>query len=190
MLVRPVGSTCWFCIAAPSKVKSCDIEYQFSLKMIGRTARNSIRLSCGIRPAAYYSTNSAVQPPPKVYSNAELNKMTLDEWAEAFKKETVEVAKMDITTISYDESAARMRRLLKTRILAHDDIVRRPERFFLVRGTMHHHTSPYITMTVHHHTSRKGTSIACPSLLLAGTRLLDSVHSSLQPMRRYDCSAR
>jgi len=40
--------------------------------------------------------------------------MTLKEWEDAFKKATVEVAKMDITSISYEKSAERMRELFKT----------------------------------------------------------------------------
>lgn len=57
--------------------------------------------------------------------------MPIEEWALKFKEATVEVAKMDINAVTYSESAERLRTLLKTGLLQHDDIVKKPERFFL-----------------------------------------------------------
>jgi hypothetical protein len=40
--------------------------------------------------------------------------MSTETWIETFKKETVDIAKMDVSALTYDESAGRMRRLLRT----------------------------------------------------------------------------
>ena len=40
--------------------------------------------------------------------------MTMATWADAFKKETVDIARMDIHALTYEQSADRMRTLLKT----------------------------------------------------------------------------
>ena len=41
------------------------------------------------------------------YSAEEISSMSIDDWATAFHKETIEVAKMDIQNVTYDESAER-----------------------------------------------------------------------------------
>lgn len=43
-----------------------------------------------------------------------LDEMTTDSWIDMFKKETIDIAKMDVNTLSYSDSANRMRVLLKT----------------------------------------------------------------------------
>jgi hypothetical protein len=45
------------------------------------------------------------------YSARELDAMSLDQWREAFKRETVDVASMDSGSISYRDSAERMRQV-------------------------------------------------------------------------------
>jgi hypothetical protein len=40
--------------------------------------------------------------------------MSTETWIETFKKETVDIAKMDVNALTYVESASRMRQLLKT----------------------------------------------------------------------------
>ena len=40
--------------------------------------------------------------------------MTTESWINTFKKETIDIAKMDINTLSYKDSADRMRKLLQT----------------------------------------------------------------------------
>ena len=40
--------------------------------------------------------------------------MSTETWMEMFKKETVDIAKMDVNALTYVESASRMRQLLKT----------------------------------------------------------------------------
>ena len=42
------------------------------------------------------------------------DKMNTSTWIQMFKKETVDIAKMDVNALSYTESANRMRKLLKT----------------------------------------------------------------------------
>jgi len=57
--------------------------------------------------------------------------MSPDEWATAFKAATTDIGAMDVDSISYNESADRMRTLLKTGLLRHTDLRNNPERFFL-----------------------------------------------------------
>lgn len=81
--------------------------------------------------------------------------MSLDAWADAFKRETIDVAKMDIAAISYDKSAERMRKLFKCGILQYDDIVKKPERFFLAHRLLAYHSPQlgpgfWIRFTVHY----------------------------------------
>ena len=57
--------------------------------------------------------------------------MSLPEWGAAFKKQTVDVAAMDVEGISYEESAQRLRGIVKSGLLRHTDLVQHPERFFL-----------------------------------------------------------
>ena len=81
--------------------------------------------------------------------------MTLEDWAAAFKRETIDVAKMDVSIISYDTSAQRLRALLRTGILRHDDIIKHPERFFLAHRLLAFHSPQlgpgfWIRFTVHY----------------------------------------
>jgi len=80
--------------------------------------------------------------------------MTTAQFAEAFKNETIGLASMDVHTITYEESAKRMRALLKTGLLRHDDIIKRPERFFLAHRLLASHSPQlgpgfWIRFTVH-----------------------------------------
>lgn len=43
-----------------------------------------------------------------------IDAMSTETWIETFKKETVDIAKMDVNALTYVESASRMRQLLKT----------------------------------------------------------------------------
>ena len=52
-------------------------------------------------------------------------------WVREFKSETVDLASMDVDSITYQESAARLRELLKTQLLKLTDLRDDPERFFL-----------------------------------------------------------
>ena len=52
-------------------------------------------------------------------------------WAEKFKAATVDLASMDVDNISYQDSAERLRTLLKSGLLKHTDLNDNPERFFL-----------------------------------------------------------
>lgn len=52
-------------------------------------------------------------------------------WAEQFKAATVDLASMDVDNISYQDSAERLRTLLKSGLLKHTDLNDNPERFFL-----------------------------------------------------------
>lgn len=90
-----------------------------------------------------------------IYPKEEVSRLSLAQWSEAFKKETIDVAKMDISTISYHESANRMRALFKSRILRYDDIVHHPERFFLAHRLLAYHAPQlgpgfWIRFTVHY----------------------------------------
>jgi hypothetical protein len=51
------------------------------------------------------------------YSSHDLDLMTTEQWIENFKKETIDIARMDSSTLTYEESANRMRSLLKTGIV-------------------------------------------------------------------------
>jgi len=79
----------------------------------------------------------------------------LDEWAASFTKATVDLAKMDVHTISYQESAERLRTLLKTGLLRHTDLATRPERFFLAHRLLARHAPQlgpgfWVRFTVHY----------------------------------------
>lgn len=52
-------------------------------------------------------------------------------WVEKFKAATVDLASMDVENITFQESAQRLRTLLKTGLLKHTDLNDNPERFFL-----------------------------------------------------------
>ena len=62
---------------------------------------------------------------------------------------------MDVNQISYEESSRRMRSLLKTGLLRHDDLVNNPERFFLAHRILAEHATKlgpgfWIRFTVHY----------------------------------------
>jgi hypothetical protein len=57
--------------------------------------------------------------------------MSTAEWEDAFTAATVGLAKMDATTVSYSESALRLRALIRTGLLRNTDLHTKPERFFL-----------------------------------------------------------
>lgn len=89
------------------------------------------------------------------YSSHDLDLMTTEHWIENFKKETTDIARMDASTLTYEESANRMRSLLQTGILRHDDITNRPERFFLAHRLLAFHSPQlgpgfWIRFTVHY----------------------------------------
>lgn len=88
-------------------------------------------------------------------SAADIKAMSNDQWADAFKAATVDLAKMDIHGISYTDSAARMRVLLKTGLLRHTDLGTNPERFFLAHRLLALHAPQlgpgfWIRFTVHY----------------------------------------
>eukprot|EP01064_Diplonema_japonicum_P038954 TRINITY_DN9639_c1_g1_i1.p1 TRINITY_DN9639_c1_g1~~TRINITY_DN9639_c1_g1_i1.p1 ORF type:complete len:479 (+),score=144.77 TRINITY_DN9639_c1_g1_i1:45-1481(+) len=88
-------------------------------------------------------------------STPHLDAMGLDEWGGMFKAATVDLAAMDVETISYQESAERMRQLLKTQLLKHADIHDKPERFFLAHRLLAAHAATlgpgfWIRFTVHY----------------------------------------
>lgn len=68
-----------------------------------------------------------------------ISQMATKDWANEFSKATVDLAKMDVTTISYPESADRLRSLLKTGLLRHTDLHDAPERFFLAHRILARH---------------------------------------------------
>jgi hypothetical protein len=77
------------------------------------------------------------------------------DWAEQFKRATVDLASMDIHGISYEESAKRMRTLLQTGLLKHADLHNNPERFFLAHRLLARHAPKlgpgfWIRFTVHY----------------------------------------
>eukprot|EP00670_Eutreptiella_braarudii_P008479 CAMPEP_0174307080 /NCGR_PEP_ID=MMETSP0810-20121108/887_1 /TAXON_ID=73025 ORGANISM="Eutreptiella gymnastica-like, Strain CCMP1594" /NCGR_SAMPLE_ID=MMETSP0810 /ASSEMBLY_ACC=CAM_ASM_000659 /LENGTH=478 /DNA_ID=CAMNT_0015414025 /DNA_START=145 /DNA_END=1581 /DNA_ORIENTATION=- len=84
-----------------------------------------------------------------------ISQMSMPEWTEAFKRATVDIAKMDIHGISYEASAQRMRDLLRTGLLKHTDLRENPERFFEAHRLLAAHstqTGPgfWIRFTVHY----------------------------------------
>jgi len=77
------------------------------------------------------------------------------EWAERFKAATVHLALMDVETISYEESAKRLRTLLRSKLLLHTDLIDNPERFFLAHRILAEHAPAlgpgfWIRFTVHY----------------------------------------
>jgi len=87
--------------------------------------------------------------------NVTISQMSLADWGESFKKATIDLAKMDIHSISYQESAKRMRKLLQTGLLRHTDINNNPERFFLAHRLLARHAPQlgpgfWIRFTVHY----------------------------------------
>uniref|UniRef100_A0A7S0RQY7 Acyl-coenzyme A oxidase n=1 Tax=Pyramimonas obovata TaxID=1411642 RepID=A0A7S0RQY7_9CHLO len=81
--------------------------------------------------------------------------MNSAEWTEAFRAATVDVAQMDVGTVSYEESARRLRTLLKTKLLLHTDLRDSPERFFLAHRILATYATKlgpgfWIRFTVHY----------------------------------------
>lgn len=89
------------------------------------------------------------------HSASAISAMSIDDWASAFKKATVNVAEMDVASVTYDESAERLRTLLKTGLLRHTDLVKNPDRFFLAHKLLAEHSPQlgpgfWIRFTVHY----------------------------------------
>lgn len=100
----------------------------------------------------FLSSNAAGQTSGQALT---IQKMTTNEWSEAFKKATVDLAAMDVHSISYLESAKRMRTLLQTGLLRHTDLNNNPERFFLAHRLLARHAPAlgpgfWIRFTVHY----------------------------------------
>mmetsp|Transcript_10782 Transcript_10782/g.18481 ORF Transcript_10782/g.18481 Transcript_10782/m.18481 type:complete len:472 (+) Transcript_10782:143-1558(+) len=81
--------------------------------------------------------------------------MNTKDWTEAFKAATVGVADMDVEAITYEESAKRLRTLLRTGLLLHTDMHDNPERFFLAHRLLAAHATKvgpgfWIRFTVHY----------------------------------------
>eukprot|EP01063_Lacrimia_lanifica_P009340 TRINITY_DN16334_c0_g2_i1.p2 TRINITY_DN16334_c0_g2~~TRINITY_DN16334_c0_g2_i1.p2 ORF type:complete len:501 (+),score=203.73 TRINITY_DN16334_c0_g2_i1:103-1503(+) len=86
---------------------------------------------------------------------SDVARMNPDQWTDAFKAATVGLASMDVDTISYEESATRLRDLLKGGLLKHTDLRDNPERFFLAHRLLAQHASRlgpgfWIRFTVHY----------------------------------------
>jgi len=104
---------------------------------------------------ARFSTQASREDSFHVYSQEEVANMTLAEWAEAFKKQTIDVASMDVEAITYLESAARLRSIVQSGLLRHTDLSHRPERFFLAHRLLAEHAPRlgpgfWIRFTVHY----------------------------------------
>lgn len=74
---------------------------------------------------------------------------------QAFKKQAVDVANMDVEVISYQQSATRLRAMVQSGLLRHTDLVERPERFFLAHRLLAQHAARlgpgfWIRFTVHY----------------------------------------
>lgn len=92
---------------------------------------------------------------PTKYTKLQLNNMDLEDWAVAFKRETIDLADVDSGSLSYEQSAERMRSLVRSSVLRHDDIVKKPERFFLAHRLLAFHAPKlgpgfWIRFTVHY----------------------------------------
>ena len=89
------------------------------------------------------------------FSSEEVSRMSLVQWAEAFKQQTVDVAAMDVDTISYLESAERLRGIVRSGLLRHTDLIEHPDRFFLAHRLLAEHAPRlgpgfWIRFTVHY----------------------------------------
>ena len=79
-----------------------------------------------------------------------------EEWIQAFTDATVGIAEMDDpSSIDYETSSQRLRTLLKTKLLKHDDLHVNPERFFLAHRILAKHSSKvgpgfWVRFTVHY----------------------------------------
>lgn len=109
------------------------------------------RFSCVLASPTFCQTRRL----SNVLSASAIAEMSLDNWALAFKQATVDVAKMDVKKVTYDESAQRLRALLKTGLLRHTDLVDKPERFFLAHKLLAEHSPQlgpgfWIRFTVHY----------------------------------------
>jgi hypothetical protein len=101
------------------------------------------------------SGSSCVRVMPSPNRKIQTVASTDSAWAEQFKRATVDLASMDIHGISYEESAERMRTLLKTGLLKHADLHNNPERFFLAHRLLARHAPKlgpgfWIRFTVHY----------------------------------------
>jgi len=85
---------------------------------------------------------------------ARIAALSIDDWAKEFSAATVDLAGMDIRSISYQESASRLRTLMQTGLLRNTDLVNKPDRFFLAHRLLAQHAPQlgpgfWIRMTVH-----------------------------------------
>lgn len=90
-----------------------------------------------------------------MHSTVSIPNMSIDQWTEAFKEQTIDVARMDVDNVSYEESANRLRSLIKTGLLRHTDLLHCPERFFLAHRLLAQHSPSlgpgfWIRFTVHY----------------------------------------
>ncbi|CAM9113786.1 unnamed protein product [Ectocarpus fasciculatus] len=81
--------------------------------------------------------------------------MPLDQWADLFREEVLGVASMDAHTVGYQESAERLRAIVRSGLLLHTDLADKPERFFLAHRLLAEHTPKlgpgfWIRFTVHY----------------------------------------
>ncbi len=89
-----------------------------------------------------------------LYSTLELDQMTHEEWKKAFKNEIQDIVTMDIKKVTYEDSAEQLRKLVRSKILQHDDIIKKPERFFEAHRILAHYSPDlgpgfWIRFTVH-----------------------------------------
>lgn len=113
------------------------------------------------RPAALGPGRCAVlrrcQPLSSATSQPHVNTlgMSLDQWADLFRRELTDLTDMNIETITYEQSSARLRRIVQSGLLLHTDLNQRPERFFLAHRLLAERTPRlgpgfWIRFTVHY----------------------------------------
>ncbi|KAJ9457412.1 Acyl-coenzyme A oxidase [Diplonema papillatum] len=81
--------------------------------------------------------------------------MSTEEWAAAFKAATKDVASIDVNSTQYEAGAVILRKLLRTGLLKHTDLVDKPERFFLAHRLLAAYATKagpgfWIRFTVHY----------------------------------------
>jgi len=136
--------------------------------LLRRASYAPFRMRLGIRSIRALSssvvTPSHSPPPPPMAAGARPpperqwkvpGAPDTDEWAASFSRATVDLAKMDVHSISYQESAERLRTLLKTGLLRHTDLTAHPERFFLAHRLLARHAPQlgpgfWVRFTVHY----------------------------------------
>eukprot|EP01065_Artemidia_motanka_P038436 TRINITY_DN47289_c0_g1_i1.p1 TRINITY_DN47289_c0_g1~~TRINITY_DN47289_c0_g1_i1.p1 ORF type:complete len:484 (+),score=158.40 TRINITY_DN47289_c0_g1_i1:70-1521(+) len=109
------------------------------------------------------------------------------EWQQSFHDATVGLAMMDVGTISYEESAARMRSLLKGGLLTLTDLHDNPERFFYAHRSLARHAPNigpgfWIRFTVHY-------NLFAGTILALGTDEQRAMLASMQQAGELGCFA-